>query len=1018
MHQKVDLEISDQHSVNPNCEGGGLRWSEGGGGPKCVRGEDHLMLESGMDFGQEFRGQCSDMVVGVNDFTDRAAERWSAGVVSRRGFLYGTITVGCQMDEQQKPELVIFHHSCRELLPFSVVYEHDTSSLGDSTQWGSPLPFEFMNYQCGATPPSLVVSTQKFEKAGEEVYAEGVALCSGLPECRAVAMDFQKRELQVLKGFVCRSRGTPPPTFKVGDAVRWWSKPGENPGKEVGVVAQPWSVKSEASSVEVEFPVRGLLKLEPGSLDLLSQPADLVVAVRGRERKVQCESLEPGYSCDITSRGDALELFDEATKSPEDCQKACTSAAANSSMTTGCCVLSDGICAFTRGEHFKLVVDEVGGASGAGSKYPQKRRNKLPEADEAAGRCADVPCLLDPSCAVGARSDFAPPPDVLVEAGQVTLYFDFAHPLTMPFARIRIRGSGTQIFHFTSEDAAAKTAVTDESRLVRAIGSIPQGSPALMVKKVTLLHTRGAVSRRELRRAQEALDQTCDGHSKDVGLHLAAPSLLSALTARDECLAKHSSTEAPGYEPCVVELGCKGMSAETLFLPFTGPWFSQLPFDIAAWQNPAPFCCAVPYAYEQRSELVRHKFFRTTGLRSPVSELQSVDDAKVRHSMSTSLREGSAAMRTLLAKRARDDGVVEWLSQFLINANKALAGFMREMREMVSFEGDEAEDELSENATSFLRIHEHGNMLAPSGRRAFEVARWSEEHGAFIQLGGGHLDAPVPGKSGGYLTKFWEVLKIVPGAVYTYGIKPVWNFVVGPLASWGMSIVSWVVEHPRAALFISKLALAMRERMCQKASLWAYGEDGLQAVGAFAKVSDTLGKGREYLQTTLSPATVLAGLQKLLNSDNFLQKFASLGKAAFGMTLAWAGLATGGVGAALISSLVGLFTDAALDAGKQALEMMVYQEIAKEIPSNLFDMIMNKCLFKRVAKVVTASATMQEVKDAGRQAVTVVSQELAQQAERLSESMERFTELADDAAKSPMPETMRQAAFHDVNSPF
>ena len=80
-------------------------------------------------------------------------------------------------------------------------------------------------------------------------------------------------------------------------------------------------------------------------------------------------------------------------------------------------------------------------------------------------------------------------------------------------------------------------------------------------------------------------------------------------------------------------------------------------------------------------------------------------------------------------------------------------------------------------------------------------------------------------------------LASVPGAIYHYGVKPLWNFVAKPLLKWGISLTKWILEHPRAALFITKFGVLMRDQMCEKVSWHIYGDPGTTAVGAMAYAS-------------------------------------------------------------------------------------------------------------------------------------------------------------------------------------
>merc|ERR1719221_116619 len=135
---------------------------------------------------------------------------------------------------------------------------------------------------------------------------------------------------------------------------------------------------------------------------------------------------------------------------------------------------------------------------------------------------------------------------------------------------------------------------------------------------------------------------------------------------------------------------------------------------------------------------------------------------------------------------------------------------------------------------------------------------------------------------------------------------------------------------------------------------------------------------------TFSPAVLLTGLMKVLQTSSLMSKMKSLGSAAFGITMSWAGFATGGAATALIGGLAEMMADAAMDASKMALEYMVYQEIAKEIPSNLYDMLLSKCLYKREPKTsITLGATAEEVRAAAQDTLAQVTEQVTNQGSNL-----------------------------------
>lgn len=72
-----------------------------------------------------------------------------------------------------------------------------------------------------------------------------------------------------------------------------------------------------------------------------------------------------------------------------------------------------------------------------------------------------------------------------------------------------------------------------------------------------------------------------------------------------------------------------------------------------------------------------------------------------------------------------------------------------------------------------------------------------------------------------------------------------------------------------------------------------------------------------------------------------------------------------------------LLVKAKLSGGRESStsqELMIYQEIAKEIPANLFDIMTKKCLYKREpVHQVTWNATQSEVMTAGKDAIQQVT---------------------------------------------
>eukprot|EP00913_Durusdinium_trenchii_P030408 g28484.t1 len=232
--------------------------------------------------------------------------------------------------------------------------------------------------------------------------------------------------------------------------------------------------------------------------------------------------------------------------------------------------------------------------------------------------------------------------------------------------------------------------------------------------------------------------------------------------------------------------------------------------------------------------------------------------------------------------------------------------------------------EISEDGTTFLQVCEHGDQITPSGKNATVVARWSPEHQAFLQIDPGNA-----------LKTVWNVIASVPGAVFRYGLKPLWNFVAKPLLrrwvnicegiphrvpSYGVSLVKWILEHPRAALFVAKFGVLVRDQLCEKVSWHIYGDPGVNAVGALAYASESAQKLTDYAKQTFSPAVLLTGLKEVLGSAPFMDSITEMGKFSFSLLLGWTGLASGGAAVALLGTLSSIVAQAGLEAGRRAME--------------------------------------------------------------------------------------------------
>ena len=148
----------------------------------------------------------------------------------------------------------------------------------------------------------------------------------------------------------------------------------------------------------------------------------------------------------------------------------------------------------------------------------------------------------------------------------------------------------------------------------------------------------------------------------------------------------------------------------------------------------------------------------------------------------------------------------------------------------------------------------------------------------------------------------------------------------------------------------------------------------------------------EYMGKTFSPAVVLDGLQKVMASTPLLNTIAETGQFSFSILLSWAGFAAGGPAVALLSTMASLLAQTGIEAGRRAMELIIYKEIAKEIPSNLFDMLTQKCLYKREARAqATWNETQAEIVSASKDTIVKVTQTVQSAGRSLSDQMSRWT---------------------------
>eukprot|EP00930_Biecheleria_cincta_P056841 TRINITY_DN42875_c0_g1_i1.p1 TRINITY_DN42875_c0_g1~~TRINITY_DN42875_c0_g1_i1.p1 ORF type:complete len:1085 (+),score=144.74 TRINITY_DN42875_c0_g1_i1:72-3257(+) len=991
MHVKLDAEKQDRHIVNPRC-GKQL-------GGRCTKDLDrHFILDDFMWPAAEFsEGRCSDLVRPKPWLDNPDDDFWEADSPATSGYLHGKLRFRCgRPRDEHEPNvksttwkgitLFVDDSDCRELLPFSTIFQHDTSN--DSmvpVAWGTrpnhSHPHDLASHSCGPPPQeSFLINSSSHTYS----YDTAVGECAARSDCAAVAVN-PRGGTELLREFTCRLGGKTSCSFDKGEKVRWHGT--ETPALE-GIVSKSWNCEEDKEWVNVRFgdlnfglPADGLERVTE------SKGAWSLTQIVRPKLTVKCGKLQEWHSCDIKRRSDAIILLRNQSKSELECRRACEVRTASANVLKSCCVLIGGVCALTTGEHFAMELDEDGSST-------ETKHNRIPQEKELASTCYVTPCSEDPSCSLGSEAHFEAPPDIPIGANEVGLYFDFAHPLSETF-RFEPNSTHASVFHLTGlNKAAVEQGRNDPSRLLRAVGSLPADSQILDIltkkdrQKKLGLHSlwapRHVHDRKEdervVHQARQVLHETCSAHGTEIGRKLHAPNIAIALEHIDECQGPHHNIHSTEFESCLMRVGCAHAGPDDGLLPFHGPWFSKLPFDIIAWQQPAPFCCAKPYVVDHRSHEMHREFLQEVGVGDTLANgIDAISDPALRSSLQSSWRHGSKKMRHLLASSRLDKDGLTWVASFTKHVRKALDRFMKELKDSADAEGDD-DVEVAEDGTSFLQVHQDGDIVAPSGRRAVEIARWSEDRGSFLQ---------VQVHNSSLVGNVENLVKRVPGAIYEFGFKPLWNHILAPLTRMGINAITWCIEHPQSALFISKLALSLRDRLCEKSSIFVYGRPEAEIVGLFTKVSDQVGKAQEYLSSTFSPAVLLVGLQHMVLDGDFMQKVKGMGRAVFGGILA----ATGPIGA-IIGTMGGMIADAAADAGKQALEFMIYQEIAKEVPSNLFDMITKRCLQPPAAlRKVGINATIGEVSGFAKRTVSSITDTIARKGRDLDDSLQKLERL-------------------------
>ena len=831
MHIKLDPALSDRHVVNPHSE---------------PDEEQFFVLTKELAVGESESGACRELVRTPSLFA-ASDVFWDVDDCESLTFMRGFIEVGCEVDSKGEVFLKIQQFSCQELLPFSTIWEHDTESESAETEKAATTTskYEFAEFTCSNPLKGSVNLLHVGPSNVLQVVAglqEAQAACEADFQCEAIAVEeiesgksdnengkarksekktkgkgkgraakSNTRRFHLLDSFNCMPvREAFHSTFVAGEAVnlRYLAHNQQGLHRDPsGTVLESWSLEDAEVDVLVQF--------DQGTQYVLAEhlvkeneytPSSWAVLRKIRERKAVCDDLTEDRSCDIPSRAMA-EKLDAGTLAT--CHQACLEKTQATQHLNRCCVFTGNVCALTSGLLFELSGEDNG------LREPPQ---------EWAGSCYPEPCSLDPLCAFGKGK--LPGPDASSASNDAeTVFFDFAHPLTLPFFIDEAKGL---IYHFTSDDPKLEALRGDKRRLLQPVGAIAVADRKKLERK-----TFGKLRRSDkgaITKFQQEMRKTCTKFGHSIGRTLLAPNLEEAL-ASDECelrRARHS------LDACLVKAGCHAHGKEDAdhadWLPFSPNEFAQLPYDLLAWQAPAAFCCSTAYTSDERQEHMVKTFLEKAEVKGV--NLDQVDDVSVRNSLKKSVKGGSSALKKMLMRHVSDEAELNWLGQMVRLALGELKRMLADLQETVDTESAD-NVEIAEDGASILQVAEHGDQVTPSGRPGFVIARWSQEKAAFLQAD------PNSTQTNSKWQKAWNLVSSVPGAVYQYGVRPLWNYVAKPLLKWGLSLMKWILEHPRAALFISKFGVIVKDRLCEKASFYMYGDPEVAAVGAFAKAMDS-----------------------------------------------------------------------------------------------------------------------------------------------------------------------------------
>ena len=253
MHFQLDKSKSDHHIVNPYAEGDE---------------EQHLVLPKGLNIGESYSGQCNEMVFGTPVFEVEAKEKlWDIDQQEPMGFLDGSLEVKCVGSSS----LEIVQYSCREHLPFSIIWKEDTTTqkAGWATPQGSQ--FEYAEFACGdpfsQSGPDLLQDGSVHELAMLQVQTlqEALTACEQEEQCAAVAVSPDRSKHHMFNKFACKLVPEALETsFNLGDKVKLTMIAQGVPldGKEAspeasqmheGVVLEKWNLDAPETHVLVQF---------------------------------------------------------------------------------------------------------------------------------------------------------------------------------------------------------------------------------------------------------------------------------------------------------------------------------------------------------------------------------------------------------------------------------------------------------------------------------------------------------------------------------------------------------------------------------------------------------------------------------------------------------------------------------------------------------------------------------------------------------------------------------------------